>query len=135
MQDEVFVSEQVVPRPRDEVFAFFSEPRNLEAITPPWLCFRILGRSTPEIEEGTQLTYRLRIHGLPMTWRSRIQEWSPRLPLGRLGRWIGGRYVASDVKKIFAYRSARTAELLRPGGSSAGPDPVRGRGFGGAGRR
>jgi ligand-binding SRPBCC domain-containing protein len=37
-----------------------------------------------------------------------------RLPLGRLGHWIAGRYVASDIKKIFAYRNSRTAELLRP---------------------
>jgi len=39
-----------------------------------------------------------------------------RLPLGRLGRWLGGRFVASDVKQIFAYRAAKTVELLRPYG-------------------
>ena len=34
-----------------------------------------MNQSTAEIEEGTELTYRLRIHGLPLTWRSRIEEW------------------------------------------------------------
>ncbi len=29
--------EQFIARPRDEVFEFFSEPRNLERLTPPWL--------------------------------------------------------------------------------------------------
>ena len=38
-----------------------------------------------------------------------------RLPLGRLGLWVGGRFVASDVKQIFAYRAAKTVELLRYG--------------------
>ena len=33
---------QLVPRDLDETFAFFADPRNLEAITPPWLHFRIL---------------------------------------------------------------------------------------------
>lgn len=150
MQDQVFTAEQLVPVPRDAVFALFSEPRNLEELTPPWLRFRIVGRSTEKVEEGTELAYRLRIHGLPVTWRSRIDEWRPnerfvdvqmkgpyakwhhthsfhdrgaetlirdrvlyRLPLGRLGHWLGGRFVASDVKKIFEYRATRTADLLR----------------------
>ncbi len=77
MQDQVFSSEQLVPLPRETVFAFFSEPRNLEAITPPWLGFCVVGQSTDRIEEGTELSYRLRIHGVPVTWRSRIDEWRP----------------------------------------------------------
>jgi ligand-binding SRPBCC domain-containing protein len=77
MQDQVFRAEQLVALPREAVFAFFSDARNLEAITPPWLGFRIVDQSTEEIERGTELTYRLRIHGLPVTWRSRIDEWSP----------------------------------------------------------
>jgi ligand-binding SRPBCC domain-containing protein len=77
MQDRVFTSEQLVRAPRDRVFGFFSDPANLDAITPPWLHFRIVDRSTPDIREGTILTYRLRIRGLPVTWRSRIEEWRP----------------------------------------------------------
>jgi len=75
--ERVFESEQLVTRPVDEVFAFFSVPDNLERITPPWLRFRLVHRTTADIREGTELTYRLRIHGLPVTWRSVILEWEP----------------------------------------------------------
>ena len=76
-RDRMFEAEQFVARPRDAVFAFFSDPRNLERITPPWLSFRIVARSTPDVREGTELTYRLKVRGLPMTWVSRITEWVP----------------------------------------------------------
>jgi len=34
--------EQWVPAPLDEVFEFFSNAGNLEALTPPWLRFEIV---------------------------------------------------------------------------------------------
>ncbi len=42
MSDAELQRTQLVPRGLEETFAFFAEPRNLEAITPPWLHFRIL---------------------------------------------------------------------------------------------
>lgn len=66
----------VLHAPLDEVFHFFSDARNLERITPPWLNFKILGQSTPSIEEGTEFDYRLRIHGFPIYWKSRILQWN-----------------------------------------------------------
>ena len=71
----VLEREQTVPRELDEVFDFFSDPRNLEAITPPWLRFRITGCSTPKIGAGTTIDYRLRLHGVPIKWRSLIRTW------------------------------------------------------------
>ena len=44
MQDHVFTAEQLLPVPRDEVFAFFSEPRNLEAATLQCRLLRLLER-------------------------------------------------------------------------------------------
>jgi ligand-binding SRPBCC domain-containing protein len=69
--------EQWIARPVDEVFAFFANAENLEKITPPWLGFRILSMSTPFIEEGTTIRYRLRLHGLPLHWQTEICEWNP----------------------------------------------------------
>ena len=42
------------------VFGFFKDPRNLEAITPPWLGFRVVESSSREVTEGTRICYRRR---------------------------------------------------------------------------
>ena len=73
----VLEREQVIRRDLDEVFEFFSDPRNLEALTPPWLQFRVLGASTPKVQEDTTIDYKLRLHGIPVRWRSRIRSWKP----------------------------------------------------------
>jgi ligand-binding SRPBCC domain-containing protein len=70
-------AEVVVPGTIGEVFAFFSDAHNLEAITPPWLRFRLLGPGPLEVREGTTIDYRLRLHGLPLRWRSAITAWDP----------------------------------------------------------
>ncbi|HVJ07308.1 MAG TPA: SRPBCC family protein [Acidisarcina sp.] len=70
-------SEQWIARPIDEVFAFFANAQNLERITPPWLGFKILSISTHSISEGTVIRYRLRLHGIPIHWRTEICEWNP----------------------------------------------------------
>jgi len=67
--------EQVVPRPVDEVFAFFAQARNLERITPPWLRFEVITPGPIEMGPGALIRYRLRVHAVPVRWISRIEEW------------------------------------------------------------
>ncbi len=73
----VLRQEQWIDRPIGEVFAFFSDPRNLEAITPPWLGFKIVSMSSDAIKKGTEIRYRLSLHGIPIKWRTEIRKWSP----------------------------------------------------------
>jgi uncharacterized protein (TIGR01777 family) len=71
-------AEQFVPREVNEVFPFFSDARNLEAITPEWLNFKIKSVSTGDkIEKGTKIRYRLKLHGVPIAWLTDIAEWEP----------------------------------------------------------
>ncbi len=57
------------------MFGFFKSPHNLEAITPPWLGLRVVEASDPEVREGTWISYCLRLHGIPVRWKSRIAEY------------------------------------------------------------
>ena len=66
-----------LPRPRAEVFPYFGDAANLEAITPPWLSFRILTPLPLAMREGALLDYRLSLHGIPITWRTEITAWEP----------------------------------------------------------
>lgn len=69
--------EQFVPLPLEDVFEFFSDARNLERLTPPWLNFEILTPSPVEMHAGTLIDYRLRLRGVPIRWQSEITVWQP----------------------------------------------------------
>jgi len=73
----LFYSEQFVPFSVEKAFTFFSEAKNLEKITPPWLHFNILAVSTPQIQKNTKIRYQLKLHGIPLKWVTDIAEWEP----------------------------------------------------------
>jgi ligand-binding SRPBCC domain-containing protein len=68
---------QWLPRPRPEVFAFFSDASNLERITPAFLNFHVLTATPIEMRAGALIDYRLRLRGIPLRWRSEITTWEP----------------------------------------------------------
>jgi ligand-binding SRPBCC domain-containing protein len=76
-QEYTFHDELWLPRPRAEVFPFFAEARNLEKITPPWLKFEVITPAPIEMRPGALIDYRIRVHGLPIRWRTEIEEWDP----------------------------------------------------------
>jgi ligand-binding SRPBCC domain-containing protein len=87
MPERVLETECVIPRPVEEVFPFFSDARNLEAITPPDLRLRVTTGEPIEMKAGALIDYTLRVRGLPMRWRTRITAWEP-----------GRRFVDEQIK-------------------------------------
>lgn len=69
--------EQVLDGTPAAVFPFFADARNLEAITPPLLRFRMVTPDPVPMGTGTFLQYRLRVRGVPLRWDTLIQDWEP----------------------------------------------------------
>ncbi len=69
--------EQLLSYPIEQVFRFFASPENLNLLTPPWVNFSILSPQSIEMAVGAIIEYRIRLRGVPVTWRSEITEWQP----------------------------------------------------------
>ncbi len=70
-------SRQWVSAPPGECFEFFADARNLEALTPDFLRFRIVSPLPIEMRTGALIEYRLSLGGLPLRWLTRIDDWQP----------------------------------------------------------
>jgi hypothetical protein len=68
---------QRVTVPPEATFDFYADAENLEPLTPPWVHFRLLTPPPIAFGAGTLLDYRLRLHGVPFGWTTRIEVWEP----------------------------------------------------------
>ena len=120
MKTHTLTAEVWLPISRETVFGYFSDARNLEALTPPWLRFAVL---TPEpilMRAETLIDYRLRVHGLPLRWQSEITVWLP--PLRFVDEQLHGPYRRWIHTHTFEERGGGTlcrdfVEYAVPGGS------------------
>ena len=102
-----------LPRPLEEVFAFFSDAHNLEILTPPWLRFEVLTPRPIDLAVGVTIDYRLRVRGLPIRWRSEIAAWEP--PHRFVDKQIRGPYRLWDHEHLFREdRGGTLAEEFPP---------------------
>jgi ligand-binding SRPBCC domain-containing protein len=104
-----FTTELWLPCPPEALFAFFGDAHNLDVLTPGWLHFRILTPQPILMQRGTLIDYRLRWHGLPLSWRTQISEWHP--PHCFVDRQVKGPYRQWVHEHIFEARDGGT--LLR----------------------
>jgi ligand-binding SRPBCC domain-containing protein len=77
VREHLLERSQRVEVPQDRAFAFYASAENLEPLTPPWLHFHLLTPRPIELEAGSRLDYRLRLHGVPIRWQTLIEAWEP----------------------------------------------------------
>lgn len=73
----VLEAQQFFELPREELFDFFGDAGNLEAITPPWLNFEVITPQPIEMYAGTLIDYKLKLRLIPIRWRTEITAWEP----------------------------------------------------------
>jgi ligand-binding SRPBCC domain-containing protein len=86
----LLTTEQWFPRQCEEIFPFFGDAANLEAITPPWLNFHVLTPRPIEMRAGTLIDYKLQLRLIPIRWRTEIAAWEP--PYRFVDRQLKGPY-------------------------------------------
>lgn len=59
------------------MFAFFADALNLERITPAFLRFQVLTPPPIAMAPGALVDYQLRLHGIPVSWRTEIAACDP----------------------------------------------------------
>lgn len=110
MKPWVLETQTTVAAPLPRVFAFFAQPENLQALTPPWLHFRILTPTPIEMKPGALIDYRIRLHGVPLHWRTRITCYEP-----------GSRFIDEQIQgpyRLWRHEHTFTATTLpAPDGS------------------
>jgi ligand-binding SRPBCC domain-containing protein len=120
VREEILIATQDLAAPRDEVFGFFADPANLEALTPPWLHFEVLTPRPLPRGEGALFDYRIRVRGLPLRWRTLIETFVP-----------GERFVDRQIAGPYAlwHHTHRFEDLPPsedfPGGGTRMTDQVR----------
>lgn len=125
--DHILRRELVVPRPRDETFAFFAAAENLERITPPELRFRIVTPLPIAMHEGARIDYRLGLFGISFAWETLISTWEPGRRFvdeqlrGPYAKWVHTHSFADHPGGTLVHDEVRYRLPLWPAGELALP--------------
>jgi ligand-binding SRPBCC domain-containing protein len=99
-------TELFLPRPVEEVFAFFSDAHNLDVLTPPWLHFNIRTPQPIPMAAGTRIDYTIRWRWIPLSWQTEIAVWEP--PFRFVDQQIKGPYRRWHYEHTFEARDGGT---------------------------
>ncbi len=90
MREQILETTLWLPQTPEEIFPFFADAANLDAITPPWLNFKIRSPLPLQMREGARIEYSINLHGIPIRWKTNITSWKP--PVMFVDEQISGPY-------------------------------------------
>lgn len=109
MSIHVLERSQRVEVPVEQAFDFYVDALNLEPMTPPWLHFEVTTPGELRLRQGTLLDYKLRLHGVPVRWQTRIETWEP--PLRFVDTQRKGPYSLWEHTHLFE-KEGETATII-----------------------
>lgn len=65
---------QFFPHPREKIYETFSDVRNLNLFLPPFASLELHSPAHVALVPGTLFDYDLRLHGIPVAWRTLVEE-------------------------------------------------------------
>jgi uncharacterized protein len=98
MADYIVESRMWLPKPRVDVFAFFTDPANLSRLSPPWLGVRPVG-PPQALAAGAWFDLTIAWRGVPFRWRTFIREYDP--PFRFLDVQVRGPYARWEHRHLF----------------------------------
>ena len=109
-QVHVLERTQRLALPVERVFAFYAQARNLKALTPPWMGFAVVTPEPIQMRAGALIDYRLKLHGVPVRWCTRIEAWEP--PVRFVDIQVRGPYALWEHTHSFE-RDSEDAAVIR----------------------
>jgi ligand-binding SRPBCC domain-containing protein len=106
---QILERSQRVEVPIEQAFGFYVNALNLEPLTPPWLHFEVTTPGEVTMLPGALLDYRLKLHGVPVRWQTRIEAWEP--PVRFVDSQIKGPYSLWEHTHLFE-RDGEAAAII-----------------------
>ena len=101
-----FKEKQFINLRIEEVFQYFSNPANLQKITPKYLDFKIKTKPPFNMKRGQRFKYQLRVRGIPINWTSLISSYDP--PHSFIDQQIKGPYSSWEHTHTFKEENGGT---------------------------
>ena len=101
-----------MPQTIEAVFEFFSRAENLQALTPPWLEFRMVD-APKQMQAGPYALWHHEHRFIAERSGTTIEdEVTYALPFGVIGQAVQRMFVRRDLENIFNYRAQKMRELF-----------------------
>ncbi|BAM03245.1 SRPBCC family protein [Phycisphaera mikurensis] len=72
--DFLLLAEQWLPASPEKLWPFVTDCRHMNFVLPAWIRFHVVDPRIEPLATGVRYRYRLRLHGLPLSWTTRIEE-------------------------------------------------------------